>query len=282
MVSILQASLPVDTRHSRFARWRGLTLQDVHLDEASFWGARQRANRATSLAHGARMLDEAGNLHDLRLAAGSAQGDYRGPVFMDSDVYKWLEAVAYAYPGGLEPDVRAAAETAIDLIEAAQRSDGYLDSYYQVVAPERRWVEINTGHELYCAGHLLQAAVAWHRYAGDDRLLGVSLRQVDHILSVFGPGKRDGVPGHPEIELALVELYRLTRRPAHLELAKFFVDKRGYGLLGPNPRFGGSAYYQDRVPIRESSEVEGHAVRALYLTTGVTDVYLESGEPALL
>jgi DUF1680 family protein len=282
MASTLQASLPVDTRHSRFARWRGLALQQVQLDEAGFWGARQRTNRAASLAHGARMLEEAGNLHNLRLAAGTAQGDYRGPVFMDSDVYKWLEAVAYASAGGLEADVRAAAETAIGLIEAAQAPDGYLDSYYQVVAPDRRWVELNTGHELYCAGHLLQAAIAWHRYAGDDRLLNVSLRQVEHILEVFGPGKRTGVPGHPEIELALVELYRLTGRPEHLELAQFFVDHRGYGLLGPNPRFGGSAYYQDRVPIREASEVEGHAVRALYLATGVADVYLETGEQALL
>ena len=227
------------------------------------------------------MLAEAGNLDNLRLAAGSISGTYRGPVFMDSDVYKWLEAVGYEVPHGLEPSVRQMAEDAIQLVQAAQASDGYLDSYYQVAAPEKRWVEISTGHELYCAGHLIQAAVAWQRFAGDSRLLEVARRVVDHILGVFGPSKRATTPGHPEIELALVELYRETSERKYLELAQFFVDQRGHGLLGPS-RFGGSAYYQDRVPVREASEVEGHAVRAMYLTTGVADVYLETCESTLL
>jgi len=278
------ASLPVDTRRSPYAHWRGLSREQARLEPTGFWATRQQRNRQVTLGHGFRMLDEAGNLHNLRLAAGTAQGDYRGPVFMDSDVTKWLEAVGYAAaaPGGLDASLRQAADTAIGLLAAAQQPDGYLDSYYQVVAPERRWAELNTGHELYCAGHLIQAAIAWQRYAHDDRLLQIALRVVEPINSRFGPGQPAGVPGHPEIEMALVELYRLTGRREHLELAQRFVDQRGYGLLGPNPRFGGAAYYQDRVPVREASEIEGHAVRALYLTTGVTDVYLETGEGALL
>src|SRR5262249_33175292 len=152
----------------------------------------------------------------------------------------------------------------------------------QVVAPSRKWEELNTGHELYCLGHLIQAAVAWHRHLSDDRLLTVAERIIQHVLTLFGPDKRIGVPGHPEGELALDELYRATGNQTYLDLAQFFVDHRGKGVLGPNPRIGGSAYYQDRVPVRESSEIEGHAVRALYLTSGVTDVYLETGEPALL
>ena len=274
-------SIPVETRLSPHARWRGLPLQDVTLT-GGFWAERQRVNREVSVGHGFRMLQEAGNLDNLRLAAGQRSGEYRGPVFMDSDVYKWLEAVAYVGLAGLDPGVRQQADEAIALIEAAQAPDGYLNSYYQVVAPERRWVELNAGHELYCAGHLIQAAVAWQNVLHDDRLLTVVRRLVEHIGSIFGPGKRVGVPGHPEIELALVELYRATGEREYLNLAQFFVDHRGHGLLGPNPRFGGLAYYQDRVPVREAREIEGHAVRALYLTTGVADLYLETGESALL
>jgi DUF1680 family protein len=246
------------------------------------WADRRRVNLQVSLAHGFRMLEQAGNLQNLRLAACASNGQYQGPVFMDSDVYKWLEAVAYAARDGLPAEVRDAADQAIQLVQAAQMEDGYLDSYYQVVAPDRKCKELPTGHELYCAGHLIQAAVAWSRELGDNRLLEVSQRIIAHVQTIFGPGKRVGVPGHPEVEMALVELYRVTREKAYLELAQFFVDERGRGILGPNPRFGGSAYYQDRVPVREASEIEGHAVRALYLTTGVTDIYLETGEQALL
>jgi DUF1680 family protein len=265
---------------SPHARLRGLGLDEVHLD-GGFWGARQSVVRSVGLEHGYRMLGEWGNLDDLRLAAGTLKGEFRGPVFMDSDVYKWLEAVAYHAPDGLHPAIQRMADEVIGLVQQAQEDSGYLDSYYQVVAPDRHWVEIPMGHELYCAGHLIQAACAWQRWANDTRLLDVARKVVEHILTVFGPGIRDGTPGHPEVELALVELYRTTGDRRYLDLAQFFVDKRGYGLLGPNPRFGGSAYYQDRVPVRESTEVEGHAVRALYLTSGVTDVYLETGEQTL-
>jgi DUF1680 family protein len=271
---------PVDTQASPHARWRTLALDDVRLDPATFWAQRQAPIRSRGLRHGFRMLQEWGNLDNLRLAAGTLDGAYRGPVFMDSDIYKWLEAVAYFAP--LDADLQAVADEAIELVERAQASDGYLNSYYQVVEPTRRWIDIPMGHELYCAGHLIQAAVAWQRCCSDARLSRVVERLVDHILAVFGPDIRPGTPGHPEIETALVELYRLTHDPPYLRLAQFFVDQRGHGLLGPVPRWGGSAYYQDRVPVRDADEVEGHAVRALYLAAGVTDVYLETGEQALL
>ena len=270
----------VDTSASPHARWRTLALDDVRFDPDTFWARRQTPIGALSLRHGFRMLEEWGNLLDLRLAAGAAEGSYRGPVFMDSDVYKWLEAAAYFAP--LDAELQAMADEAIELVERAQAPDGYLDSYYLVVEPARHWIDIPMGHELYCAGHLIQAAVAWQRCCGDARLLRVVERLVDHIMTVFGPDKRAGTPGHPEIETALVELYRLTQDRRYLDLAKFFIDNRGHGLLGPVPRWGGSAYYQDRVPVREAEEVEGHAVRALYLTAGVADLYLETGDEALL
>ncbi len=271
----------VDTRRSPAAVWHSLPSGSVRLAPDGFWGRWQALNASTSLRHGLSQLGQWGSLDNLRLAAGAATGHYRGPVFMDSDVYKWLEAVALATPQGVPADVQRGADLAIRRVAAAQGPDGYLNSYYTVVAPERRWRELSTGHELYCLGHLVQAALAWQRELGDERLLRVAERMLELVLSLL-PTRADGLPGHPEIELALVELYRQRRRADYLELAKTFVDRRGHGVLGPNPRFGDSAYYQDRVPVRDADHLEGHAVRALYLACGAADAYLETGEASLL
>lgn len=270
----------MDTRHSPWAAWRTLGSGEVSID-GGIWARRQAVNRESALPHGLRMLEAAGNLENLRIAAGRSRGSYRGPVFMDSDVYKWLEAAAYEVARAPGDRLAAAMDTVIDIVGAAQGDDGYLNSHYQVAEPGRRWTDFAHGHELYCAGHLFQAAVAHHRATGSERLLRIARRFADYLDSVFGPGKRAATPGHPEIEMALVELYRETGERRYLDLAAFFVDQRGRGLLGPG-RYNSSAYYQDRVPVREAHEVEGHAVRALYLTTGVADLFLETGEPALL
>ena len=271
---------PVDSTHSPHAHLHTLPLDSVAI-QPGFWASRQQMNRQKSLRHGYNQLIRSGNFNNLRLAAGGGEGRYRTPVFMDSDVYKWLEAVGYDLAIHPDDDLRALAEEAIDLLEAAQMADGYLNSYWQVVEPARRWVDIDNGHELYCAGHLIQAAVAYHRGTGDTRLLDITRRFVDHIDSVFGPGKRGVAPGHPEIEMALVELYRDTGEQRYLDLAGFFVDERGKDFIGEFAHFEPS-YYQDRVPVRETDVVEGHAVRQLYLTTGVADIYMETGEQALM
>ncbi|MGA9349378.1 MAG: beta-L-arabinofuranosidase domain-containing protein [Anaerolineae bacterium] len=269
----------VSSTVSSHARWHTLPLGSVSLTEG-FWSHKQEINRQVSLRHGYEQLERAGNFNNLRLAAGSGKGKYQGPVFMDSDVYKWLEALAYDLANVRDPEVERMADETIDLLVAAQQDDGYLNSYFQAVHPERRWTDLDHDHELYCAGHLFEAAVAMHRATGDERLLEVACRFADHIDSIFGPGKRDGACGHPEIELALVELYRETGEHRYLDLASFFINQRGrgrmrgYGRLGPE-------YHQDRVPVRQATVVEGHAVRQLYLTAGVTDVYLETGEQAL-
>jgi DUF1680 family protein len=271
---------PVDAERSPGAVRRTLPLDAVTV-EGGLWARRQAVNREAALPHGFRMLEAAGNLENLRIAAGRSTGRYRGPVFMDSDVYKWLDAAAHEWAREPGDWLRSTMDATIELVAAAQRDDGYLDSYYQVAEPGKRWTDFAQGHELYCAGHLLQAALAHRRATGDERLLGIARRVVEHVNATFGPGKRPATPGHPEIEMALVELARETGEGRHLELARFFLDQRGYGWLGPG-RFNSPAYYQDRVPVRDAAEVEGHAVRGTYLAAGVADLYLETGESALL
>ncbi|MCC6166585.1 MAG: glycoside hydrolase family 127 protein [Caldilineaceae bacterium] len=271
---------PVDTTASPYATLRTLPLDAVEIG-GGFWEGWQDTNQTVSLRHGYRQLEKSGNFNNLLLAAGKGEGDYRTPVFMDSDVYKWLEAVGYELARHDDPELAQMADYAIRLVEDAQGEDGYLNSYWQVVEPQRRWQDLQHGHELYCAGHLFQAAVAYYRGTGDERLLNVSRRFADYIDSVFGPGKRAGTPGHPEVETALVELYRATGERRYLDLAIYFLDQRGRGLLGTH-RWGTSAYYQDHVPVRDAETMEGHAVRQLYLTAGMTDAYLETGEPALM
>jgi DUF1680 family protein len=217
-------------------------------------------------------------LKNLRAAAGRSDAAFHGMVFMDSDVHKWLEALGWELAREPSEDLARRADDAIALVEAAQEDSGYLNSYYQVARPGPRFTNLAWDHELYCAGHLTQAAIAHARGRGDERLLGVARRFADHIADVFSA--RDGTPGHPEIETALVELYRHTGERRHLDLAAYFVGTRGRATLQP-ARLG-SSYFQDHVPVREATEVTGHAVRALYLAAGVTDLYLETGEAALI
>jgi uncharacterized protein len=255
----------IDVSTSPHAKWRPV---DGAAIDGGFWEDRRRLNRERLIPDGARRLEEAGNIANMRIAAGRAEGEFRGMVFHDSDLYKWLEAVGY--------EGSDAGDDVIELIEAAQQDDGYLNSCYQLTGRER-WSNLAWDHEMYCAGHLIQGAIAHHRVRGDDRLLNVGRRFADLLVDVFDDW---GTPGHPEIELALVELYRVTGERRYLDLCQGLIDRRGQATLQP-ARFG-SSYFQDRVPVREQDEVEGHAVRALYLAAGVVDLYMETGEAELL
>jgi DUF1680 family protein len=241
---------------------------------------RQRVNREVTLLRGAEELERAGTLDNLRLAAGRVSGERRGMVFSDSDVYKWLEALAWEL--GREPSTelsRLARETT-ELVAAAQDPDGYLNSWCQVVDPAWRWTDLEMGHELYCAGHLFQAGVASARATGDTALLTVATRFADLIDQVFRKSSELRTDGHPEVEVGLVELYRQTGRRRYLQLADTLTARRGYGMFADG-RFD-LDYYQDAEPVRRAHSIVGHAVRALYLAAGVTDIYAETGDKALL
>jgi uncharacterized protein len=199
--------------------------------EDGFWAPRQATNRVASIPVNLENLEKAGNIRNLELAAIGAREGYTGPVFMDSDIYKALEAAAYSLATHPDPVLEEQLELIIATLAAAQQSDGYLNSYYTVVEPDRRWTNLRDNHELYCAGHLFEAAVAHYQVTGRRTFLEVAIRLADNIDTVFGPGKRMGYPGHPEIELALVKLWQVTGEQRYFELARFFVENRGLRFL---------------------------------------------------
>lgn len=236
-------------------------------------------------------------MHNFKVAAGMEQGEFGGMCFQDSDVAKWLEGVAYYLETNPDPALEKTADEAIEIIGKAQQEDGYLNTYFTLAEPGKRWSSLRDRHELYCAGHFIEAAVAYYNATGKDRLLKIICRYVDLICDTFGEeeGKIPGYPGHPEIELALVKLYHVTGERRYLDLAKFFVDERGkeplYFDIEKNrpgytsafdPRIFNHTYYQVHAPVREQDTAEGHAVRNTYLFTGVADVAYETGDESLL
>jgi DUF1680 family protein len=238
----------------------------------------QQRNRAASLPLALRQLETAGNLANLRLAIAGAHEGYRGPVFMDSDVYKTLEAAGWELSRGRDGELTGFLAAATALLAQAQQPDGYLNSAIQVTG-RPRYAALPSSHELYCAGHLIQAAIAVRRGAGDDGLLAVARRFADHLVRHF-LGRQAGIDGHPVVESALAELYRETGHAPYLELARQFIEQRGRGLVGDSGF--GLRYLQDHQPVRESATVVGHVVRALYLEAGIVDVAAETGDADLL
>ena len=238
-------------------------------------------------------------IENFRIAAGEKNGEFYGAVFQDTDVAKWLEAVAYVLDSqGRDEELEKLADETIDLIGKAQGSDGYLNTYFTIKEPERRWTNLREGHELYTAGHMIEAAVAYYQATGKRKFLDIVMRFADLISERFGPedGKCHGYPGHPEIELALVKLYRVTGKKNYLETAKFFVDARGVGEnyffqeeKGERyqqifPEFTGyePEYSQSHKPVREQKTAEGHAVRAVYLYSAMADLAYEYQDESLL
>lgn len=268
----------VDTTHSPFAKLRSVPSDAVTLHD-TFWEPRREINRTVTLTTQFKHIEETGRLDNFRRASGKKPGlPFQGIFFNDSDVYKWLEAAASEWANA-SPELKEMIEVAIQEIEDAQQPDGYLNTYFMFEKEKDRWTNLQDMHELYCAGHLFQAAVAHYRATGSPRLLNVARRFADNICQVFGPKGRAGACGHEEAELALVELYRVTGEKRYLEQAQRFIDVRGSepSVVGGHDR----RYRQDHVPYRQLDEVTGHAVRMMYLAAGAADVYLETGETAL-
>jgi uncharacterized protein len=269
----------VDTSRSPHARLRPVPIGGVRLND-TFWHPRQLRNGTNTLPTQYQQCESTGRIDNFRRASGRKNGvPFHGIYYNDSDVYKWIEACAWQLAIGRDAAIEEMVESVIEEIAAAQQPDGYLNTYFMFELAKDRWSNLKDKHELYCAGHLMQAAVAHHRVTGRDGLLRVAMRFADHICSRFGPaaeGKVEGTCGHQEIEMALVELARETGEQRYLKQAQYFIDARGRGLIG------GSPYHQDHKPLREMEAVTGHAVRMLYYASGATDFYAERGDRPLL
>jgi uncharacterized protein len=245
--------------------------------EDAFWTPRLDTNRRATIAANLKQCELTGRIANFAIAGKLQAGKHQGALYNDSDVYKLIEAIAYVLHGHPDAELEKQADRIIDFIAAAQQPDGYLNTYYTLVKPQERWQNIQHGHELYCAGHLMEAAVAYQQATAKRKLLDVAIRLADHIGNTFGPGKHVDTCGHEEIELALVKLYRATTDRKYLEQAQFFLDVRG--RKDRRRLFG--EYAQDHMPVREQSEVTGHAVRAMYLYCGMADVAALTGDKGL-
>jgi DUF1680 family protein len=247
-----------------------------------FWAPRQRALVDRTIPHLFEQLERAGNVDNFRLAARGAREGYRGPVYMDSDLYKAVEAAALALHLESSPPWKAQLDSMIDLIASAQAEDGYINTYFAINAPEKRYTNLRDAHELYCMGHLIEAAIAHQTAAGDSVLMSVARRVVAHLVDEFLMRARPGYPGHPELELALIRYFEATGEEAALSLAREFLNRRGSHFFAkehdtPEQEYDGT-YWLDRVPIRSLNALEGHAVRALYLMSAATDLARIEGD----
>jgi hypothetical protein len=274
-------------------------ISKVNIDD-EFWAPRQETNTRVTVPFLYRKLKDNGCFDALRL---EWRPDMPNPphIFWESDIAKWLEAASYSLMTRADSHLEQILDNVIDLLAAAQQPDGYLNVHFTVVEPGKRWSNLRDRHELYCAGHLMEAAVAHFEATRRTSLLDVLRRYANHIETVFGSdsGQKRGYPGHEEIELALVKLYRATGEKRYLRLAKFFIDERGqqphYFEIEARERGEvpeqrtdypwnlGQKYdqFQAHLPVRQQRTAEGHAVRAMYLFSGMADVAMETGDAEL-
>ena len=227
-------------------------------------------------------------IENFRIAAGLSEGEFYGMVFQDSDVAKWLEGVAYSLTVKPDAELEARADDIIDIIEKAQQPDGYLNTFFTIKEPEHRWQNLEECHELYCAGHMMEAAVAYYQATGKDKLLHVMERMADHIIDRFGEDKERGIPGHQEVEIGLMRLYHVTGKEKYKDMARFFIDERGknpeyfweekqkrrwshWGKYDENKK-PYTPYNQCHQTVYEQKEAVGHSVRAVYMYTAMADL----------
>ncbi|MGF7144933.1 hypothetical protein HNQ56_003366 [Anaerotaenia torta] len=266
-----------------------------------FWSKRQELVTDVVIPYQEKILnnqvpdaEKSNAIANFKIAAGMEQGEFYGMVFQDSDLAKWLEAAAYSLVLKPDQELEQRADEIIGIIEAAQQEDGYLNTYFTIKEPEHRWQNLLECHELYCAGHMMEAAAAYYEATGKDRLLKVMERMADHIIDRIGPDKEKGVPGHQEIEIGLLCLYRVTGKEKYLREAEYFINERGqnpdyfkeeakkrdWNHFGMDP--ADTYYNQSFAPVREQKTAEGHAVRAVYMYTAMAELAAKTGDESLI
>ncbi|MBP3964067.1 glycoside hydrolase family 127 protein [Paenibacillus lignilyticus] len=297
----------MNTEHS-LASSSPLDLRAVHIQD-QYWSSFVNLIRDTVLPYQWEAMNDriesaepSHVIRNFRIAAGLEAGNFGGFVFQDTDIYKWLEAVGYSLAVTPDADLELIADEAIALIASAQQEDGYLNTYFAIAEPGNRWTNLMDCHEMYTAGHLIEAAVAYYQGTGKSALLSVAKRLADHIDGQFGddPGQLRGYDGHQEIELALVKLYEVTGEENYLKLASFLIEERGQqpnylveewekrgrishwspGVVQNNHQ--DLRYLQAHKPVREQEAATGHAVRAVYMYAAMADLALHLGDESLL
>ena len=276
MVIIFSCQKPVQKYTARQVPFNQVKITD------QFWGSRLEAHAHATLATCiAQTQDSTGRINNFIKAAGLMEGGHEGIYFDDSDVYKAMEGISYSLVNNPNPELDALLDKWIAYMAKAQQPDGYLNTFYTLNGLDKRWTDMEK-HEMYCAGHMMEAAVAHHKATGKTTFLNIATKYADYLCNTFGPSKKDWVPGHEEIELALVKLFHETGQQKYLDLSYWLLEERGHGhgrgAIWDNKDWG-PGYCQDDVPVSDISEIKGHAVRAMYLFSGMADVAAEKGLP---
>ncbi len=269
----------VSVTHSPHARLHAVPIRAVKMGDG-FWSPRRAINVDKSIPTMLAELEQHGVVDNFLRLEGKKDVPRRGPLYTDSDLYKWMEAAAFVLQSGEDPKLRAEFDRLTGIIAAAQEPSGYLNTYWSGDRTAKRFTEMYRSHELYCMGHLLQAAIAYYRATGDRRLLDVGIRFANYMIDNFGPQKRPALTGHPEYEMALVELYRTTNDRRYLDFAGYLlsgVERERLHLTDEQVQ-----YMFSGKPFTSRTEFEGHAVRAMYASCGATDYYMETGDAAYL
>ncbi len=283
---------------------REVKIRQVEIRDA-FWTPMQKKVLDVVIPYQEKVLrdeipdvEKSHAIENFRIAAGLSKGEFYGMVFQDSDVAKWLEAVACALALRPDPALEERADEIIEIIEKAQQPDGYLNTYFTIKEPEHRWQNLYECHELYCAGHMMEAAAAYAEVTGKEKLLHVMEKMADHVIDRFGleEGKEHGIPGHQEVEIGLMKLYRATGKEKYKDMARYFLEERGKNpdyfyeeKLKRNWQYWEPystermdvSYNQAHKTVYEQDEAVGHAVRALYMYTAMADLAGTDGDERL-
>jgi uncharacterized protein len=267
----------VHNRSTPVAKMLSIPVRAVRMGPG-FWTDRMLVNKERSLPTLLELLESHGIVDNFRRVAGTKKVDRRGPLYTDSDLYKWMEAAAFVQQSGDDPQLRATVNRLTAEIAAAQEPSGYLNTWYVEERKSKRFTEMNRGHELYCLGHLLQAGIAWYRATGNRNLLDIGVRFANYMVENFGAQKRPALTGHPELEMAMVELYRTTHDRRYLDFAGYLLS--GVERERLKLRDNDVKYMFSGKPFISRAQFEGHAVRAMYAASGAADYQAETRDPA--